>query len=81
MINIILEIDGYFQQVLLTGKPCTKQQLRKMYLEAKGLSSEISDLPTVFSKLHKFEQINFDKDIRVDFVIDTDTDRIYATSY
>lgn len=78
---MIIEIDGYFQQVLLTGKSCTKQQLRQMYLEAKELSSEISDLPNVFCKLHRFEQIITDKDIRVDFVIDTDTDRIYAPSY
>lgn len=74
-------MDGYFQQILLTGKQFTKQQIRQKYHEAKKLSSEITELPNVFCRLHGFEQITFDKDIKVDFVIDTDTDRIYAPSY
>jgi hypothetical protein len=52
-----------------------------MYLEAKELSSDITDLPNLFCRLHGFEQIAYDKDKKVDFVIDTDTDRIYSPSY
>lgn len=78
---MIIEIDGYFHQVFLTGKACAKQQLRQMYLEAKKLSPKITDVPNLFCRLYRFEQITYDKDIKVNFVIDTDTDRIYAPSY
>jgi hypothetical protein len=81
MMNMIIEIDGYFHQVLLTGKKCTKQQLKQKYLKAKEVSIEVTDLPNLFCGLHNFEQIAYDKDIKVDFVIDTVTDRIYSPSY
>ncbi|KKI91180.1 hypothetical protein WQ54_16195 [Bacillus sp. SA1-12] len=78
---MIIEIDGYFQQVLLTGKKCSKHQLKQNYLQAKKLTFEIKDLPNVFCRLHNFEQIPYDYDIKVEFVIDTDTDKIYSPSY
>ncbi len=81
MIILIIEIDGYFHQVLLTGKKCSKQQLKQKYLQAKELTYEIKDLPNVFCRLHNFEPIPYDCDIKVEFVIDTDTDRIYSPSY
>ncbi len=78
---MIIEIDGYFHQALLTGKKCSKIQLRQKYLQAKELTYEIRDFPNVFCRLHNFEQILYDTEIEVDFVIDTDTDRIYTPSY
>lgn len=80
---MIIEIDGFFQQVLLTGKKCSKQQLKLKYLKAKELALETSnsDLANVFCSLHNFEQIPYSNHIKVDFVIDTDTDRIYSPSY
>lgn len=78
---MIIEIDGYFHKALLTGKKCTKQKLKQMYLEVKELPIDIIDLPNVFSRLHGFEQIPYDKDLVVNFVIDSDTDRINTPSY
>jgi hypothetical protein len=77
---LIIEIDGYFHQVLLSGKKCTKHQLKQKYLNAKELSFEIKDLPGIFCRFHNFEQIPYDNDVKVEFVIDTDTDRIYSPS-
>jgi hypothetical protein len=77
---LIIEIDGYFQTVLITGRKCNKQQLKQKYLQAKELASEIKDLPNVFCRLNNFELIQYDGDIKVDFAIDTDTDRIYSPS-
>jgi hypothetical protein len=77
---LIIEIDGYFQTVLLTGKKCTKQQLKQKYLQAKELTFDIKDLPDMFCRLNNFELIPNDVDLQVDFVIDTDTDRIYTPS-
>ncbi|QOY36614.1 hypothetical protein AWH56_002760 [Anaerobacillus isosaccharinicus] len=78
---MIIELDGYFHQVLLTGKKCSKQQLKQKYLEAKNLTTDIKDLPALFCSLHKFEVLSNDEHIKVDYVIDTDTDRIYSPSY
>ncbi|MGB6405992.1 MAG: hypothetical protein WBF39_00870 [Planococcus donghaensis] len=78
---MIIEIEGYLIQVLLTGKKCTKQQLNQMYLQADKLTYEYFDFPDVFCRLHSFEQIPYSEDIEVDFVIDTDTGRIYIPSY
>ncbi|RFB12172.1 hypothetical protein DZB84_19215 [Bacillus sp. HNG] len=81
VIIMIIEIDGYFQQVLLTGKKCSKQQLEQMYLKAKELNFEQRDFSDVFCKIYNFEQIPYSEAIKVDFVIDTDTDRIYSPTY
>lgn len=78
---IIIEIDGYVNQVILTGRKCSKQQLKQMYFQVKELTRETSDLSNIFCRLHKFEQVSYSEDIEVDFVIDLDTDRIYSPSY
>lgn len=39
------------------------------------------DLPNVFCRLHGFEQIPYDNEMIVVFVIDIDTERIYSPSY
>ena len=78
---MIIEMDGYFNQAILTGRKCSKQQLKQMYLQAKKLTLDTGNLPNIFGRLHNFEQIPYSKDIKVDFVIDTDTDRIYPPSY
>ena len=81
MICMIIEIDGFFNQALLAGRTCSKQQLKQMYLRAKELSFDSSDLPNIFCRLHNFQQIPYSDDIKVDFVLDTDTDRIYSPLY
>ncbi|WP_187768208.1 hypothetical protein [Paenibacillus sp. PL91] len=79
--RMLVRIDGYFHRVYITGAKCTKQELIQKYIQAKRLTSDIKDLPDVFCRLHSFEQLPFDKDEEVDFVIDTDTDRIYTPIY
>ncbi|MFS0595095.1 hypothetical protein AB1L05_26390 [Cytobacillus horneckiae] len=81
MIILVIEIEGYFLQVLLIGKSCSEQQLKEKYLQAKELSYDLKDLPPAFCKLHNFELIPYDCDIKVEFVIDIDTDRIYTPTY
>ena len=78
---MIIEIDGYFQQVFLSGKKCSRQQLIQKYLQVKKLTYEMKGFPNVFCRIHNFEQIPCDCEIKVDFVIDTDTDRVYSPSY
>ncbi|TWT26035.1 hypothetical protein FQV30_09600 [Planomicrobium sp. CPCC 101110] len=78
---MILEIDGFFNKALLTGKKCSRKQLKQMYLQTEKLTSEPGDFSNVFCRLHKFEQLTGSKDIEVDFVLDTDTGRIYSPNY
>jgi hypothetical protein len=81
VIILIIEIAGYFFQVHLTGKRCSKQKLKQKYQQAKDFTYEIKDLPNVFCRLHNFEQIPYDGDINVEYVINIDTDRNYSPSY
>lgn len=78
---MIIEIDGFFTRAFLTGRNCSKQELKKMYLQTEKLIYEPSDFSHLFCILHNFEQISFSKDIEVDFVLDTDTGRIYTPRY
>ncbi|PID04509.1 hypothetical protein CSV65_13850 [Sporosarcina sp. P31] len=78
---MIINIDGYYHQVLVSGKKCTKRQLREKYKKAKELTYDSRDFPAIFCTLHNFEEIFFDVKLEVDFVIDTDTDRIYSPTY
>lgn len=74
---VIVKIDGYYQEVLLSGRKCSKQKLREYYFTIKKHAMEITDIPVLFRLLYGFEVIPFDKEIEIDFVIDTDTDYVY----
>ena len=78
---LIINIDGYYHQVLVSGKKCTKRQLREKYKKAKELTYDSRNFPEIFCALHNFEEIFYDVKLEVDFVIDTDTDRIYSPTY
>ena len=81
MLILIIEIDGYFHQVLITGKKISRQELKRIYIQAKEWSYDIKDLPSVFCRISNYEEIPYDNDMHIDFVIDTDTDRIYSPTY
>lgn len=77
MITLKVEIDGYFRRTLITGRKCSKEELKQKYLQAIELASHVRDVPEIFCRLHNFEQLHFEFDLQVDYVIDTDTDKIY----
>ncbi|MGO1059194.1 hypothetical protein ACTL32_08715 [Planococcus sp. FY231025] len=78
---MIIEIEGYLIQALLTGRKCSKQQLKKMYIQADKLTYEYLGFPNVFCRLHNFEQIPYSEDSKVDFVIDIDIKKIFGPYY
>ncbi len=78
---MIIKIDGYGHEVLLTGKKSSKQQLKQKYFQAKELAAATEDLPAQFARLHQFDLLPWDEDLEADYVIDTDTDRIYSPSH
>lgn len=79
---LIIEIEGFLNhKILLTGKKCSKHQLKQMYFQAKKLTYETRDFPDVLCTLYNFERIVYSDDIIVDYVLDTDIDRIYSPLY
>ncbi len=52
-----------------------------MYHDALAQVTVIKELAEVFCRLHNFEMVQYSADVQVDFVIDTDTNIIYAPSY
>ncbi|MDQ0857843.1 hypothetical protein [Bacillus sp. V2I10] len=52
-----------------------------MYLIAKQMAADVRELPRIFCRINNFDIIPFEEEIQVDYVIDTDTDRIYTPSY
>jgi hypothetical protein len=82
VIILIIEIEGFLNhQVLLTGKKYSKQQLKKMYLQAKKCTYESGNFVGVFCRLYKFEQTAYSENFMVDYVLDTDTGTVYSPSY
>ncbi|AIQ19271.1 hypothetical protein H70357_23085 [Paenibacillus sp. FSL H7-0357] len=78
---LLVQIDGYFHRSYISGSKCTEQELKQKYLKVKEQITDLRDLPEVFYKLYNFEQLPLKGEVEVDFVIDTDTDRIYKPSY
>ena len=78
---MIIEIDGYFENVLLKGKTCSIIELRNMYIIAKNHYTNINDISAIFCRLFEFELIHEAYTEGIDFVIDTDTDHVYTPRY
>jgi hypothetical protein len=78
---MIIKIEGYFFQNLITGHQCTQEELYQKYIQAKIITLNIRDLPDIFCRLHNFNRLRFEDDTEVGYVIDTDTDRIYRPIY
>ena len=81
MIKMIIEIDGYYEQVLLSGESCTIKELQRMYWQVKRQAVHALDVPKILVAQYGFTRLPYDESVQVAFVIDTDTDRIYARNY
>ncbi len=79
--KMMIEIDGYYEQVLLRGENCTLKELRYMYMQVKRQVATVYDVPKILVAQYGFMQLPYDASIQVAFVIDTDTDRIYSPTY
>lgn len=66
--KLIIGMDGYFHQVLLTGKKRSKQQLKQKYLEAKALTFKMVK-PAIFCRIHHFKEIPYESDMVVDLLL------------
>ena len=74
-------MDGYDQQVLLSGPGYTLEQLKKIYKKAKKQASSSMEITQFLCSYYQLSRIAYDPTIQVAFVIDTDTGRIYSPTY
>lgn len=79
--NMRIEVDGYYEQVLLSVESCTLQELRQIYRLVKKQASSHADMPRLLVSQYGYTRLPYDASVKVAFVIDTDTDRIYAPTY
>ncbi|MCA0980878.1 MULTISPECIES: hypothetical protein [Exiguobacterium] len=75
---MIIEIDGYWGSVCLSGKKCSKQRISEMYRQTKEMVTYIQDFPDMFCRLYGFDRIPYSDEVSIDLVLDTDTDHIYT---
>ncbi|AHM67175.1 hypothetical protein LK13_04890 [Paenibacillus polymyxa] len=79
---MIIEIEGYFNQtVLQADENYSLKEIEKIYLDIKNKIQIIDKLPKELCKYYNMIEVNKNKEIKVDMVIDTDTDRIYKPYY
>lgn len=79
--KMMIEIDGYYEQVLLSGESCTLKELRYMYMQVRRQAATVFDVPRLLVAQYGFTRLPYDTTVQVAFVIDTDTDRIYSPTY
>lgn len=78
---MMIEVDGYYEQVMLSGESCTLKELQSIYMQVKRQAVTVFDVPDVLVAQYGFTRVPYDGLVQVEFVIDTDTDRIYAPTY
>ncbi|MGE7981949.1 hypothetical protein [Solibacillus sp. NPDC093137] len=78
---MLVEVDRYDQQVLLSGPSYTLEQLNRFYRQAKKQATSSIEITQFLCSYFQFSRIPYDATIRVAFVIDTDTGRIYSPTY
>lgn len=78
---MLVEVDGFDQQVQLSGPSYTLKQLNKIYRQAQKQASSSIEITQFICSYYQFSRIPYDATIQVEFVIDTDTGRIYSPTY
>lgn len=78
---MLVEVDGYDQQVQLSGPSYTLKQLNKIYRQAQKQASSSIEITQFLCLYYQFSRIAYVATIQVEFVIDTDTGRIYSPTY
>lgn len=79
---MIIEIDGYYTQCLLAcDLNISHQELSENYRIAKDLCSKTKDIPMQLKILLNLREVLEFEGLRVDYVVDTDTEMIYTPRY
>ena len=70
----LVEIESFYGDKLISGKKCTAKDLRNKFKEAISITdAENNNFAALFCRMFQFEEISFDKNYKVDYIIDLDT--------
>lgn len=79
---MIIEIDGYFLRTILrSDKELSKDEIKNIYEDLRRKGTSCKQLPETFCRLYNMEIQEEIEGLRINIVIDTDTDRIYKPQY
>ena len=74
---MLIYVDSFFGDSLLSGKKCSEKELRQRVLETKN-QCETSDFAALFCRKYLFDELPISEDIQVDFIVDLDTYLVYV---
>lgn len=74
---MLVEIESFWGNKILSGKKCSGKELRQKMNEVLKIT-ETGEFTAIFCRMFQFEEYDFSDDVRVDFVIDLDTQLVYA---
>ena len=77
---MLIYIDSFFGDSLLSGKKCSEKELRKRVLETTS-QCNTSDFTALFCRQYLFDELPLTEDVEVDFVVDLDTSLVYIPRY
>ncbi|MBO3286216.1 hypothetical protein MKY98_17815 [Paenibacillus sp. FSL M8-0228] len=79
---MIIEVDGYYIHCLLVSdRDIDHQEIVEIYEKAKETCSKTKDIPMKLKEYLNLKEVQKIESLRIDYVIDTDTDRIYKPIY
>ncbi len=80
--RMLVEIDGYFYRMLIfSEKDLSEREMRKIYDQLMNEGIPFRELPDTPCKRYNMKKVRILEGIRIDIVIDKDTDRIYKPQY
>ncbi len=79
---MIIEVDGYLiRSFFISEKDINHQELKATYRKIKKLGLKTEEIQSLLKEHLNLIEIQNDEGLKVDYVIDTDTDRIYKPRY
>ncbi|MBM0067445.1 hypothetical protein [Alkalicoccobacillus gibsonii] len=73
---MIIRIDGYAEDIFISGRSYPVKKVREMYRHAMTMTYEMEHFPDLFCRLYRFDRLD-EGDLDSDVVMDVDTDLVY----
>lgn len=74
---MIVKIEGYQVQTLVSGKKCSESKLHWQMKKAIDFMTEETKFVSMFSRLFDYEEIEYSDDVMVDYIIDIDIYKVF----
>ena len=78
---MLVEIESFYGDRLISGKKCTEKALREKMNKILEMVEDARDFTPLFCRVYNYEEYPLSESHHVDFVIDLDTHLVYAPTY